>query len=166
MSYDHRSPSRCNRRHQSNDPPQGEPALHTRSDILCHFEYERPGCSARPATVDSATLPVPVGGRYRATVGAAARGRGAVVTHAPIAWWRMDGRKRIVIWILIAGTIIELSCLCAIALWAACVAGARTDSHNWRGDLESHWPAMPEGIDGVDLFLEECGPPTGQKEQK
>lgn len=29
------------------------------------------------------------------------------------------------------------------------------------GNLSDDWPSMPDGLDGIDRFLDECGPATG-----
>ena len=53
-----------------------------------------------------------------------------------------------------------ISALCALTLWAACAVGAKADRSAWRNELDAQWPGMPE-LEGIDLFLEECGEPTG-----
>ncbi len=60
--------------------------------------------------------------------------------------------------------VIVISALCALTLWAACAVGARADRSAWRNELDAQWPGMPE-LEGIDLFLGECGPPVGEKEQ-
>lgn len=65
------------------------------------------------------------------------------------------------IWAIIAGIYIGLSFICTLVFWAACVAGARADRRVWRHDLEAQWPSMPD-VEGIDLFLEQYGSPTGR----
>jgi len=66
-----------------------------------------------------------------------------------------------VIWVYVY---MGLSLICTLTFWAACVIGARDERDTWRMELEAQWPSMPE-LEGNDLFLEQCGPPTGQTEE-
>ena len=65
---------------------------------------------------------------------------------------------------IVAMMFFGISALCALVIWAACAVGARADRSAWRAELEAQWPSMPK-LEGNDLFLEQCGPPTGQIEE-
>jgi hypothetical protein len=58
-----------------------------------------------------------------------------------------------------------LAAFCTLVIWAACAVGGRTEvPHDtaWRRELDDYWPVMPSDLDGVDIFYEKYGPPTGE----
>lgn len=62
---------------------------------------------------------------------------------------------------IVAMMFFGISALCALVIWAACAVGARADRSAWRAELEAQWPSMPD-VEGIDLFLEQYGSPTGR----